>query len=135
MLWDKTYDNPDRFGSVIFSFDSKTVFAGGGDGYVYWFRVSDGKLVDHFRFKGEPEIAHKTSSAQHMTLSHDSSLLAFVYGFKMYIFECKTKKEIFSRRPGQILPGSLAFSPDSSLIATSDLRQGGKIRIWPVPSQ
>ncbi len=135
MLWDKGYDNPGRFGSVIFSFDSKTIFAGGGDGAVYWFRASDGKLVDHFRFEGEPQIAHKTSSAQHMTISHDSSLLAFVYGFKMYVFDCKTKREIFSRRPGQKLPGPLAFSPDSSLIATSDLRQGGKINIWPVPSQ
>ena len=135
MLWDKTYDNPDRFGSVIFSFDSKTVFAGGGDGAVYWFRVSDGKLVDQFRFKGEPQIAHKTSCTQHMTISHDSSLLAFVYGFRMYIFDCKTKKEIFSRGPGHKLPGPLAFSPDSEFIATSDLRQGGKINIWPVPSR
>ncbi len=135
MLWDKTYDNPNRFGSVIFSFDSKTIFAGGGDGAVYWFRTSDGKLVDQFRFKGEPQIAHKTSSAQHMTISHDSSLLAFVYGFKMYIFECKTKKEIFSRRPGHLLPGPLAFSPALSLIAASDLRQGGKLNIFPVPSQ
>jgi len=135
MLWDKTYDNPDRFGSVIFSFDSKTIYAGGGDGAVYWFRVSDGKLVDQFRFKGEPQIAHKTSSAQHMTINHDSSLLAFVYGFKIYVFDCKTNKEIFSRGSGHKLPGPLAFSPDSSLIATSDLRQGGKINIWPIPSQ
>lgn len=135
ILWDKIYDSPDRFGSVIFSFDSKTIFAGGGDGAVYWFRASDGKLADHFRFKGEANIAHQTSSAQHLTISHDSSLLAFVYGFKMYIFDLKTKKEIFSRSPGHLLPGSLAFSPDSSLIATSDLRQGGKINIWPVPSQ
>jgi outer membrane protein assembly factor BamB len=134
-LWDKTYDNPDRFGSVIFSFDSKTIFAGGGDGAVYWFRVSDGKLLDQFRFKGKARIPHETISIRHMTISPDSSLLAYTYGFKIYIFDCKTKREIHSQSPGQKLPGPLAFSPDSSLIATSDLRQGGKINIWPIPSQ
>jgi WD40 repeat protein len=135
MLWDKTYDNPNRFGSVIFSFDSKTIFAGGGDGAVYWFRVSDGKLVDHFRFKGKAKIPHETISIRHMTISPDSSLLAYIYGFNMYVFDCKTKKEIHSQRPGHKAPGALAFSPDSSLIATCDLRQGGKIKIWPRPSE
>ncbi|MHC5061007.1 MAG: WD40 repeat domain-containing protein [Planctomycetota bacterium] len=133
MLWDKTYDNPDRFGSVIFSFDSKTIFAGGSDGAVYWFRASDGELVDHFRFKGEAAIAHKTISVRYMTISPDSFLLAYTYGFKIYVFDLKTKREIHSQRPSQKLPGPLAFSPDSNFIATSDLRQGGKIKIYRIP--
>lgn len=135
VLWDKTYDNPERFGSVIFSFDSKTVFAGGGDGTVYWFRVSDGKLADQFRFKGEASIAHDTASVQNMTFDPEGSLLAFTYGFNTYIFNVKTKEEILSRKLVQNLPGPIVFSPDSTRIAASDLRQGKKINIWPVPSQ
>jgi len=134
-MWTKTLSQTEAFGSVIFSLDSKTIFAGGGDGAVYWFRVSDGKLVDHFRFKGKAKIPHEIISIRHMTISPDSSLLAYTYGFKIYVFDCKTKREIYSQRPGQKLPGPLVCSPDSNFIATSDLRQGGKIKIWPRPSE
>ncbi len=135
MLWDKTYDNPDRFGSVIFSFDSKTIFAGGSDGIVYLFQASHGRLLDQFRFKGEASTAHDTASVQNMTFDPEGSLLAFTYGFKTYIFNVKTKEEIFSRRLVQNLPGPIVFSPGSNRIAASDLRQGKKINIWPIPSQ
>jgi WD40 repeat protein len=134
-MWTKTLPQTEAFGIAIFSTDNKTIYSGGSDGAVYIIQASDGKLVDHFRFKEEAAIPHETISIRHMTISPDSSLLAYTYGFKIYIFDCKTKREIHSQSPGHKLPGPLAFSPDSNLIATSDLRQGGKIRIWPRPSE
>jgi len=134
-MWTKTLSQTEAFGSATFSFDSKTIYSGGSDGAVYIIQASDGKLLDQFRFKGKAKIPHETISIRHMAISPDSSLLAYVYGFNMYVFDCKTKKEIHSQRPGQKLPGPLAFSPDSNFIATSDLRQGGKIKIWPRPSE
>jgi len=134
-MWTKTLLQLKAFGSVMFSLDNKTIYSGGSDGAVYIFQVSEGKLLDQFWFKGEAAIPHETISVRHMTISPDGSLLAYIYGFKMYVFDCKTKRQIHSQGTGHKLPGPLAFSPDSNLIATSDLRQGGKIRIWPKPSE
>lgn len=133
-MWTKTLSQTEAFGSAIFSIDNKTIYSGGSDGAVYIVQASDGKLLDQFRFKGKAAIPHETISVRHMTISPDSSLLAYIYGFNMYVFDCKTKRQIHSQSTGHKLPGPLAFSPDSNLIATSDLRQGGKIRIWPRPS-
>jgi WD40 repeat protein len=133
LLWDNIYDKPNGFGSIVFSFDGKTIYAGGDDGTVYYFQTSDGELIDHFKFREETSVAHETISVQNLTFSPDGTLLAYTYGFKIYIFDHKNKTEIHSQRPGQKLPGPIVFSPDSSQIATSDFRQGGKIKIWPVP--
>jgi len=133
LLWENIYDKPNGFGSIIFSFDGKTIYAGGNDGAVYYVRASDGILVDHFKFGEEASVAHETISVQNLMFSPDGSLLAYTYGFRIYIFDHQNKKEIYSRHPGQKLPGPIVFSPDSSQIATSDFRQGGKIKIWPVP--
>jgi WD40 repeat protein len=134
-MWTKTLSQTEAFGGAIFSIDNKTIYSGGSDGAVYIIQASDGKLVDQFQFKGKAAIPHETISVRHMTISPDSSLLAYIYGFNMYVFDCKTKRQIHSQSTGHKLPGPLAFSPDSSLIATSDLRQGGKIRVWPRPSE
>lgn len=133
VLWDKTYEKPDGFGSVIFAFEGKTVLAGGSDGVIYYIQASDGKIVDRFHFDAEVSIAHDTISVQNLTVSPDETMLAYTYGFNIYVFDHKNKKEIHYQYPGHKSPGPLVFSPDSSVLATSSIRQGGKIRIWPIP--
>lgn len=135
VLWDKIYDDPDGYGSAIFSPDGKTIFAGGSDGIVYYIQISDGKIIDQFHFKAKGSTAHKTISIQNLTMSPDETMLAYTFGFYIYIFDYTNKTEIHSQYPNQKLPGPLVFSPDSKEIATSDFRQGGKIRIWSIQSE
>lgn len=133
VMWDKTYASPDGFGAAVFSFDGKTIYAGGSDGVVYYIQASDGEIADQFKFKKEVSAAHETLSIQNMTLSDDGSMVAYTYGFEMYVFDHKNKMEIHSQRAVANLPGPIVFSPDSKNIAASDFRQGKKLNIWPVP--
>ncbi len=133
VAWDKTYERPDGFGAVIFSFDGKTIYVGGSDGVVYYIQTSDGKVVDQFKFKKEASAAHDTISIQNIAISSDDSMIAYIYGFEMYVFDHNNKKEIHSQRPSSNLPGPIVFSPNSNTIATSDFRQGKKLYIWPIP--
>ncbi|MCK5563834.1 MAG: hypothetical protein KAJ07_01190 [Planctomycetes bacterium] len=133
VTWDKTYASPDGFGAVVFSFDGKTIYAGGSDGSVYYIQTSDGRVIDQFKFKKEASAAHDTISIQNIAISPDDSMIAYIYGFEMYVFDHKNKIEIHSQRPSPNLPGPIVFSPDSSSIAASDLRQGKKLNIWPIP--
>ena len=133
MVWDKKYDKPDGFGAVVFSFDGKTIYAGGSDGAVYYIQVLDGKVADQFKFQKEASAAHDTISIQNIAISPDDSMIAYIYGFEMYVFDHKDKIEIHSQRPASNLPGPIVFSPDSNSIAASDFRQGKKLNIWPIP--
>jgi len=133
IIWGKIYESPDSFGSAVFSFDGKTIYAGGGDRVVYYINAADGEVVDQFDFQIEASAAHETSSIRSITISPDGSMMAYTHGFLVYVFDHKNKTEIHSQYPGHKLAGPVAFSPDSTQLATSSLRQGGVIRILPIP--
>ena len=135
LAWDKTYDKPDGFGSVVFSFDSKTFYAGGSDGAMYYIQASDGKVLGQYQLQDKAIALQDTNSIKNMILSSDGSMLAYIYGYSIGIFDCMNKVEIPFQRAGHKVPGPIVFSPDSTKLATSDLRQSGKIIIQPIPEQ
>lgn len=133
ILWDKIYDVPDSFASVIFSLDGKNIFAGGNDGALYKINANTGKVINKVQIKEQIEAAHKAVPIQNLAISPNGKLIAVGTTSGFRVLDCEFNNEVFSEIGIHKLSGPLVFSPDSDLIATSDLRQGGEIKIWPIP--
>ena len=133
VLWDKTYDVLKSFTSVIFSLDGKNIFAGGSDGALYKINANTGEIINKAQIKEQIETAHKAVPIQNLAISPNGKLIAVGTTSGFRVLDCEFNNEVFSEIGIHKLSGPLVFSPDSSFIATSDLRQGMKIKIWSIP--
>jgi WD40 repeat protein len=115
------------FISVSFSKDDKSIFMGGRDGTLYKIKT-DGKLLIQLMPPKSKEDG--VQPVLNITVSPDGRLVAASVGNLVNIWDIESGKKIFSRHPGHKVTGGVAFSPDGRFIATSDLRQGGIIKIW-----
>jgi len=132
VVWDKTLPDAENFTSVIFSKGAEAIYAGSDDS-VYKIQTASGKLLSRIQVTEKVETAHKPIPIQYIAASPDGKLMAVTIFQSLHIFECATGRCIFKKSSGHKLAGALAFSPDSRFVATSDLRQGGNIRIWQIP--
>jgi WD40 repeat protein len=66
-------------------------------------------------------------------VSRDGNFVAAAVASTVYIWDTKTGKKLGSLGGGHKVMSSVAISPDSLLLATSDMRQGGKIKIQRIP--
>lgn len=130
--YDNTYDKPKYFGSVAFSRDSKAVFAGGNDGEIHKYSVATGQVMGKTQGEVQAKTGHKAVPIQYIAVSPDDQLVAFTKKGSVQVWDSDLTKEIFVAG-GHKLAGALTFSPDSSLVATSDMRQGGTIKLWRLP--
>lgn len=133
-VYDNTYDKPEYFGSVTFSRDSKAVFAGGNDGEIHKYSVATGQAMGKTQGEVQAKTGHKAVPIQYIAVSPDDQLVAFTRLGSVRVWDSNLTKQIFTAG-GHKLAGALTFSPDSSLVATSDMRQGGKIKVWRLPEK
>ena len=131
-VYDNIYDEPAYFGSVTFSRDNKDIFAGGSAGGIYKYSIATGLMTGKTQGEEKTNTAHKAVPIQYVAVSPDDQLIAFTKRGGVHVWDSNLTKEIFAAG-GHKLAGALAFSPDSRLVATSDLRQGGTIKLWHLP--
>ena len=135
LLWESRLPNPALFFNCEFSADSKLIYARGSDSSVYKFDSSNGQMVGQLMPKSDNASTLTNKHVQSVEISSDGSLVGAVVGSKVYIWEQATGRKVFSKSPAHKLISDIAFSPDSKFLATADVRQGGKIKIWRIPGR
>jgi len=126
-LWEKTLPDSTPFLSVAFSPENEFIYAGDSSSTLYKLDYS-GKVIDYLR----PPAAKKQSTApvQNIAISSDGRFVAANFADYVNVWERESGKNIFSRHSGHKITSGVALSPDGQFLATSDVRQGGTIRIW-----
>ncbi len=126
-LWEKTLPESTPLLSVAFSAGNESIYAGDSSSNLYELDYS-GKVINRLR----PPTAKKQSTApvQNIAISPDGKLIAANFADNVNIWERESSKNIFSRHPGHKITSGVAISPDGQFLATSDVRQGGTIKIW-----
>ena len=133
VLWQNVPTGSVAFADVVFSPSGREVYAAGGGGRVYGFEVATGKIISNWVIheSGKPKYGHR---ATRLATSPDGRWLGIGTGPKgnVYVFEREGGKRVsqFNTKDATIM--GLAFSPDSSLLATVGV--GSRtIKIWRMP--
>jgi hypothetical protein len=134
IVWEKEMPAPAVFFNSVFSPDAKLIFARGGDCTVYKFETSSGQSASQFLATKENENTEKNQHVQSVRVSSDGRLTGAVVKSTLYVWD-STGKVIFSKGLDHKVVSSMVFSPDAKFAATSDMRQGGIIKIWQLPGQ
>ena len=113
-----------NFNDVCFSPDAKTIYIAGNGG-VYLFDVSTGEVTG---------VWQMPNRCVGVAASPDGKLVAGGLGpcGRVFIYDARTGQELNVLHTGQYTTYGLAFSPDSSRLATSGVKETG-IRIWQMP--
>ncbi|KPK77382.1 MAG: hypothetical protein AMJ79_03445 [Phycisphaerae bacterium SM23_30] len=125
-LWektDKTYSYI-NFNDVCFSPDGEHIFVAANPGVVVY-ETKTGKVVKQWL---------TSARCIGIEVSPNNRLVAAGTGpgGEVYILDNKTDKYLLRLNTGQYTNYGLAFSPDSSMLATSGVRKTG-IKIWQMP--
>jgi len=132
IVLEKEYDQADEFTSAAFTPDGSLIFLTNRNGSVYGVNAASGQVESTYTVlkPGEKNPVTNETSSQNITISSDGRYVAAVVINKVHIWEIRTGSHIFERSPGHKLTGPIALSPDGSLLATSDIRASGLVRIW-----
>jgi WD40 repeat protein len=133
VVWEKEVPELRLFFSAVFSTDSRVIYIRGSDSTLCKVETASGRILERLLPLKENKSTLKSQHAQTVAISPDGRFVAATVFATAYVWYCETGEEIFSQRPVHKLVGSLAFSPDSRFLATSDMRQGGAIGIWRIP--
>jgi WD40 repeat protein len=101
---------------------------------VYKIETASGNVLERLLPIEENKSTLKDQSAQMAAVSPNGQRLAASVFGTVFVWDNKTGKMVFNKAPGHKLISSMAFSPDSGYLATSDMRQGGIIRVWRMPA-
>jgi len=134
IVLEKEYDQADEFTSAAFTPDGSLIFLTNRNGSVYGVNAASGLVESTYTVlkPGQKNPVTNETSSQNITISSDGRYVAAVVINKVHIWEIRTGDHIFQQAPGHKLTGPIALSPDSSLLATSDIRSSGLVRIWKV---
>jgi WD40 repeat protein len=114
------------FNDVSFFPDSKHVYVAGNVG-LFCFEVATGRILSQWQIDGR---------FISVAVSPDGQLVAGgteLYG-SVHIYQAKTGKPLLILLTGQYTVYGLAFSPDSTMLATSGVKYTN-VKIWKMPSQ
>lgn len=135
VVWEKEVMEVRLFFSAVFSTDNKVIYTRGSDSTLYEVETASGRIVRRLLPVKENKNTLMHSSTQAVVVSPDGKLVAAIVSGVVYVWDCRTGEKIFGKTPGHKIESGLAFSPDSRFLATSDLRQGGTIKIWRMPGR
>ena len=134
IIWEKELSDTGRLPSVAFSPDGKFIYARDAYSSIQKVETKTAKQLSPL-LQGEniKTLMSSSQSVQDIVIDSGGKLLAAVVGEHIEVWNLETEKMIYTVGPGHKIIGSIAFSPDSAFVASSDLRQGGKIQIWKLP--
>jgi WD40 repeat protein len=133
VIWDKQAADFERFGVAVFSPDGKFIYARTSDSTLYKIDTGSGGIIDRWPSGKTNRSVLGDTSVQDVGISPDGRIVASIVSSDLYMWDSRTGKQIFCRTPQHKIESGLAFSPDGRFVATSDLRQGGTIKIWRCP--
>lgn len=117
--------------NVVFSPDSKTLYASEQGRFVYAFDVTAKKVVKKFEISRYKTPANNPQTISCITVSCDGSLLAAASAprSQVWIWNIKSGAKVLAKSTGQFSTSGISFSPDSALVAVADLTTS-PIKIW-----
>jgi WD40 repeat protein len=134
VVLEKEYEQIDEFTSDAFTPDGSQAFLTNRNGSVYGIDTASGEIKSTYTVlkPGQKNPVTNETSSQNIVISNDGKLVAAVVINVVHIWDIQTGNPVFQQAPGHMLTGPIAFSPDNSLLASSDLRAGRVIRIWKI---
>jgi hypothetical protein len=133
ILWQKELPDLKKLFKAVFSGDGEIIYIRGSDSMLTLVKAGSGEIADHWLPAEETQYNYRTQPTQAVAISRDGELVAAVIGGSIYIWDTKTRKKYDIGSSGHKVFSSMVFSPDAKFIATSDMRQGGNIRIFRTP--
>jgi WD40 repeat protein len=133
LIWQREMPDMKKLYSGVFSSDGEIIYARGSDSTLLLLKTSSGEIIDRLLPTEENESTYRAQPVQTVAVSRDSSLVAATVFNNVYVWDSKTWEKLYTGGSGHKVISSMAFSPDSHFLATSDSRQGGKIRIMRMP--
>jgi WD40 repeat protein len=133
-IWEKELPETGRLPSVSFSPDGNFIYT--RDAYNSIQRVETRtakQLPPLLQGENTKTLMSQSQSVQDIVVDPKGKLLAAVVGKHLEVWSLETEKVIYTKSPDHKIIGNIAFSPNSDFVATSDIRQGGKIQIWKLP--
>jgi WD40 repeat protein len=133
LVWEKEMPDFKKVFKAVFSADSEIIYARGTDSTLLVLNARSGEEIRRLLPVKENKSTYKTQPVQAVEVSRDGNLVAAAVESTVYVWDAKTGKKLGMLVGGHKLLSSIAISPDSRLLATSDMRQGGKIIIQRIP--
>jgi WD40 repeat protein len=134
VILEKEYEEIEEFTSVAFTPDGSQAFLTNRNGSVYGIGTASGEIKSMYTVlqPGQKNSVTNETASQNITISNDGKYVAAVVINVVHVWEVQTGNHIFQQAPGHMLTGPIVFSPDNSLLASSDIRAGRVIRIWKI---
>jgi len=129
VAWQKELPDLKKLFKCAFSKNGDIIYLRGSDNFLTLAKTSSGEIIDRWSLPKEGTYTYRTQYAQSIAVSNDGELVAAVIGTAIFIWDTKTYKKYDITGAGQKVLSSMVFSPDGKLIATSDMRQSGDIKI------
>lgn len=135
ILWDKLFVRTQEFCSVMVLPDGQSILAGNRNGILYKLNAETGEVIKPIQLLEEGETRPITNdySVLNLAFSPDGTYYVATINPKAYILRTATDAIIHQLSPADKLVSRIALSPDNKFIATSDIRAGYPIKIWPMP--
>ena len=133
LVWQKEMPDFKKIFRATFSADGKIIYVRGTDSTLLLFNTDTGEEIRRLLPVKENKSTYRIMPVQAVEVSHDGSFVASAVVSTIYIWDTKTVKILGSLSGCQKILSSIAISPDSKLLATSNMRQGGKIIIQRIP--
>lgn len=133
MVWQKELPDLKKLYKGVFSNDGAIIYLRGSDSMLTLVKSSSGEIIDRLLPTEENKSTYRAQPTQTVAISNDGGLVAAVVGGSIFAWDAKTRKKYDVVGVGQKVMSSIVFSPDAKFIATSDMRQGGDIKVVRTP--
>ena len=133
IVWQKELSDLRKLCKGVFSNDGEIIYIRGSDSMLTLVRTISGEIIDRLLPTEENKSTYRTQPTQTVTISSDGGLVAATVFGDVYVWDAKTRKKYYIPGAGHKVFSSMVFSPDGRFIATSDMRQGGVIKIVHTP--
>jgi WD40 repeat protein len=131
--WQKEFPDFKKIFKAAFSINGEVIYARGTDSTLLVIKTSSGDITDRLLPTKENKSTYKIQPVQTVAVSGDGNLVAATIFGSIYLWDTKTNKILYQTQTGHKVLSSINFSVDSRFLATSDMRQGGKIIIFKTP--
>jgi len=118
------------FDHAVFEPAGNWFFAGGDDLVLYKIQTDSGKIISSFPVDDEILSTSSQTAFRDIVVSPDGKKVAAITTtYKGGVWDCATGKNIIKSIFLEKIAATVAFSPDSSLLAIGPLQAGGQISI------